>query len=160
MDPAKFNEFLKRLTPLGVQWGVDWWRITGMVNRIFNDNCVPLIGLRRCSYYSPGCIARQFADCQGVPNNDGIFHVLVFTKRVLGRIHETWLKRMVSKDIRFPWFLHPTSGYKTWLIADIKSIRMEERLPEVQQKEEDQLTTLICPKLYFSALYDSHVFTF
>ena len=35
-----------------------------------------------------------------------------------------------------------------------------ERLSKVQQKEEDQLTTLICPKFYFSALYDSHVFSF
>ena len=131
-----------------------------MVNRVFKNNCVPLIGLRRCSYYSAGRIARQFGDNQGIPNDDGIFHISIFINRVLDRIRETWLKRMVAKDISFPRFLHPTSDYKTWLTTDMRSIRMEERLPEVQQKEEDQLTTLICPKLYFSALYDSHVFTF
>ena len=131
-----------------------------MVNHVFKDNCVPLIRLCHYSYYSIGRIARQFDDRQGVPNDDGVFHISIFTKRVLGRIHETWLKRMVAKDIQFPWFLHPTLGYKAWLIADIRSFRMEERLSEVQQKEKDQLTSLIYPKFYFSALYDSHVFSF
>ena len=45
----------------------------GQSNCVFNDNCVPLIGLHRCSYYSPGCIARQFGIRQGVPNDDGLF---------------------------------------------------------------------------------------
>ena len=28
MDPAEFTQFLKHLTPLGIQWVVEWWRIT------------------------------------------------------------------------------------------------------------------------------------
>ena len=67
------------------------------------------------SYYSPGYIARWFDDRQGVLNDDGIFHISIFTEGVLGIICETWLKRMVTKDICFLQFLHPTSGYKTWL---------------------------------------------
>ena len=102
MDPAGFIEFLRHLSPLGVQWVVEWWHIIGMVNHVFKDNCVPFIGIHRYPYYSLGSIARQFGDHQGVPNDDGIFHISVFTKRVLGRIHETWLKRMVAKDICFP----------------------------------------------------------
>ena len=98
-----------------------------MVNRVFKNNCVSLIGLRRCSYYSAGRIARQFGDNQGIPNDDGIFHISIFIKRVLGRIRETWLKRMVAKDISFPRFLHPTSDYKTWLTTNMRSIRMEEK---------------------------------
>ena len=95
-----------------------------MVNRVFKDNCVPLIRLCGCSYYSSGRIAWQFGDRQGVPNDDGIFHISVFTKRVLGRIRETWLKMMVPKDICFPRFFHPTSGYKTWLTADMRLVHM------------------------------------
>ena len=99
-----------------------------MVNCVFKDNCVPLIRLQCYSYYSPGHIARQFGDNQGVPNDDGIFHISIFTKRVLGRIREIWLKRMVAKDICFPWFLHLTLGYKIWLTVDMRSVRMEEHL--------------------------------
>ena len=32
MDPAEFIEFLKCLSILGVQWVVEWWCITYMVN--------------------------------------------------------------------------------------------------------------------------------
>ena len=81
-----------------------------MVNHVFKENCVPLIGLHHYSYYSLGRIARLSSDRQGIPNDDGVFHISVFTKRVLGRICETWLKRMVAKDIHFPRFLHPTSS--------------------------------------------------
>ena len=49
MDPTEFIELLKRLSPLGVQWVVEWWRITGMVNYSFKDNYVPLVGFCRCS---------------------------------------------------------------------------------------------------------------
>ena len=124
MDPAKF---LKCLPPSGIQWVVEWWHIIGMVNHFFKDNCVPFIQLHCCFYYSPSCIARQFGERQGVPNDDGIFHISVFIERVLGRIHETWLKRMVAKDICFPLFLHPTSAYKTWLTDDMRSIHTEEK---------------------------------
>ena len=68
---------------------------------------------------------------------------------------------MVAKDICFHWFLHPTSGYKAWLTADIRSVRMEEKdYQKSKKRKKDQLTTLIYPKFYFSALYDSHVFSF
>ena len=112
MDP---DEFLMRLSPLGVQWMVEWWCITSMANHVFKDNYVPLIGFLHCSYYSPGHIARQFGDSQGIPNDDGIFHISIFTERVLGRIC-TWLKRMVTKDICFPWFLHPNSVTRLGLL--------------------------------------------
>ena len=127
MDPVEFTQFLKHLTPLGIQWVVEWWRITRMVNHVFKDNCVPLIGLRRHSYYFPSHIARQFGDRQGVPNDDGVFHISVFIEKVLGSFHETWLKRMVAKDIHFPWFLHPTLGYKTWLTTNMRSVRTKEK---------------------------------
>ena len=70
---------------------------------------------------------RRFGDHQGVLNDDGIFHISVFTKRVLGMICETWLKRMVTKDIYFLQFLHPTLGYKTWLTADKRPVCMKEK---------------------------------
>jgi len=34
---------------------------------------------------------------------------------------------MVPKDICFPQFFHPTSGYKTWLTADMRLVHMEEK---------------------------------
>ena len=98
-----------------------------MVNRIFKDNSVPLVGLRRCSFYSPDRIARQFGDRQGVSSDDGAFHISVFTERVFGKICETWLKRMVARDICFTQFLHPTLGYKAWLTAGMRSIHREEK---------------------------------
>ena len=102
MDFDEFNEFLKHLSLLRIQWVVEWWCITAMVNRVFKDNCVPLVGLPHCSYYSIFHITRKFGNCQGVPSDDGLLHTLAFTNRILGRIRETWLKRMVAKDIYFP----------------------------------------------------------
>ena len=96
-----------------------------MVNYVFKDNCIPLFRLCHCSYYSSGRIAGQFGDRQEVPNDDGMFHISIFTERVFGRIRETWLKRMVAKDICFPRFLHPTLSYKTWLTVDMRSVCME-----------------------------------
>ena len=77
MDPDEFTEFLKHLSP------------SDMVNRIFKDNCAPLVGLCRYAYYSTCPIARQFGDHQGVPNDEGIFHTLAFTDRLLGKICES-----------------------------------------------------------------------
>ena len=59
MDPTEFTEFLKRFSPLGVQWVVEWWHITDMVNQGFKDNCVPVVGFRHCSYDSTCRIVRQ-----------------------------------------------------------------------------------------------------
>ena len=127
MDPAEFTEFLKRLSPLGVQWVVEWGCITDMVNCGFKDNCVPLVGLYCCSYYSTCCIARQFSDCQWAPSDDGSFHTLAFTERVLGRICETCSRRMITRDARFPQFLHPTLGYKDWFSTDMRLVYREEK---------------------------------
>ena len=52
MDFDEFNEFLKHLSPSRIQWVVEWWCITAMVNCVFKDNCVALVGLPHCSYYS------------------------------------------------------------------------------------------------------------
>ena len=123
----EFTEFMGHLNTLDVQWVMEWWCITVTVNRVFKDNCGPLVGLRHCSYYSPHCIVRQFGDHQGLSNDDGIFHISIFIKRILDRICETWLKRMVAKDIRFPQFLHPTWGYKAWLIANMRAVKREEK---------------------------------
>ena len=102
MDSVEFIKFLKRLTTLDVQWVVEWWRIIAMVNCVFKYNCVSLVGLHYCSYYSLDHIARQFGDRQGISNDNGVFHISIFTERVLGKINETWLKRMVARDIHFP----------------------------------------------------------
>ena len=91
MDPVEFTEFLKHLSPLGVQWVVEWWCIMDMVNRGLKDNYVPLVRLLHYSYYSTCHIVRQFGDRQGALSDDGSFHTSAFTKRVLGRIGETWL---------------------------------------------------------------------
>ena len=51
---------------------------------------------------------------------------LAFTKRVLGRIQETWPWKAMNRDIHFPQFLHPTSGYKNWLSTDMRVAYREE----------------------------------
>ena len=106
---------------------MDWWRILGMVNCNFKDNCAPLVDFHRCSYYSTCRIARQFGDHQRAPSDDGSFHTLAFTKRILGRICETWLRRRVTKGIHFPQFLHPTLGYKKWIEVDMKWVHIDEK---------------------------------
>ena len=118
---------MKHIDVSDIQWVVEWWRITTMVNCIFKDNCVPLVGLKHCPYYSLDHITRQFRDRQGIPSADNFFHISVFIETVLGRICGTWLKRMVAKVICFPQFLHPTLGYKAWLKADMKWVHMDEK---------------------------------
>ena len=108
MSFDEFTELMKCINVTYIQWVVEWWRILGMVNHVFKDNCVLLVGLHHCSYYSSDRIARKFGDHQRIPSNDGVFHISIFNEKVLGRIYETWLKRMVAKDICFPQFLHPT----------------------------------------------------
>ena len=102
MSFDEFTEFMKHIDVIDIQWVVEWWRILSMVNRSFKDNCVLLVGLHCCSYYSTCLIARQFSDHQGAPSDDGSFHTLAFTDRIFGRIHESWLRRRVSKGICFP----------------------------------------------------------
>ena len=92
----------------------------------FKENYVPLVRLRHCSYYPTCCIARKFGDRQEVPCGNGSFHTLAFTKRIIDRIHETWLWGAMNRDIHFPQFLHPISGYKDWLSTDIRAIYKEE----------------------------------
>ena len=118
---------MKRIDVTDIQWVVEWWRISSMVHCSFMDNCVPLVGLRCCSYYSTCCIVRQFGDRQRAPRDDGSFHTLAFIDRILGKIHESWPQRMVTKGIHFPQFLHPTSGYKKWLEADMKWVSIDEK---------------------------------
>ena len=118
---------MKWIDVSNIQWVVEWRHISSMVNRSFKDNYIPLVGLRRCSYYSTCRIARQFGDRQGPPSDNVSFHTLAFTKRILGRIHENWLWRMVTKGIRFPQFLHPTLGYKKWLEANMKWVLIDEK---------------------------------
>ena len=98
-----------------------------MVHHSLKDNCVPLVGLRYCSYYSACRIARQFGDCQGAPNDDGSFHTLEFTDRTLSKIREAWPRRRVTRDIRPPQFLHPTSRYQKWLKDYMKWVLIDEK---------------------------------
>jgi len=79
MNLDEFTEFMKHIEVSDIQWVVDWLRISGMVNYDFKGNCVPLVRLRCCSYYSIRHIARQFGDRQGAPSDDGSFHTLAFT---------------------------------------------------------------------------------
>ena len=61
----------------------------------------------------------------------------------------------MNKDIHFPQFLHPTLGYKNWLSTDMREVHREEKdHKKSKKKEEDQVTTLIRSKFYFSTLYD------
>ena len=105
---------------------VEWWRIEAMSSCGFKENCVPLVGLRRYSYYPTCHTARQFGERQGVPCGNSSFHTLAFIERILGRIYETCPRRAMNRDIHFPQFLHPTSVYKDWLSTDMKAVHQEE----------------------------------
>ena len=126
MDPTKLTKLLKHLTSTNIQWEIEWWRIEAMISYGFKENCVPLVGLRRCTYYLTCRIAWQFGDRQRVPCDNGSYHILAFTKSVLGRIKENWPRRAMNKDIHFPQFLNPTLGYKNWLSTDMRSVHREE----------------------------------
>ena len=118
---TSFDEFTD------IQWVVELWLISSMDNHNFKDNYVPSVRLRCCSYYSTCHIARQFGDRQGAPSDDGSFHTLAFTNRIFSRIHDSWLQWRVTKGIYFPQFLHPTSGYKKWLEANMKWVPIDEK---------------------------------
>ena len=38
---------------------------------------------------------------------------------------KTWPQRALNKDIHFPHFLVPTSGYNGWLSIDIRAVNKE-----------------------------------
>ena len=105
---------------------VEWWRIKAMSSYGLKENDVPLVGHRHYSYYPTCHITWQFGDRQGVPYGNGSFHTLAFTERILGRIHETWPRRVMNRDIRFSQFLHPTLGYKDWLSTDMRKVHKKE----------------------------------
>ena len=62
MDPTKLTEPLKHLTSIDIQWVVEWWRIEAMTSCGFKENCLSLVGLRRCFYFPTCRIAQQFGD--------------------------------------------------------------------------------------------------
>ena len=66
---------------------------------------MPLVGICYCSYYSTCRISRQFGERQGAPNDEGAFHIKVFTNRILGRICEAWPRRRVTKGIAPPRYI-------------------------------------------------------
>ena len=45
MSFDEFSEFMKCIDVTNIQWVVEWWHISSMVNCNFKDSCVPLVGL-------------------------------------------------------------------------------------------------------------------
>ena len=95
--------------------------------KLLQDHYVTLVGFRCCSYYSTCRISSQFGKCQGAPVDEGAFHTIVFTNRILGRITETWPRHRVTKDIVPPKYIYPTTSYKQWLKNDMKWIMKDEK---------------------------------
>ena len=58
--------------------------------------------------------------------------------------------------------LHPTLGYiRNDLETTLKWVHIDKKAYKKEiKRNKDWLTTLICPKFYFSTLYDSHVFSY
>ena len=106
---------------------VGWWRIKAMSSYDFKEKCISLVRLPHCLYYPMCRIARQFGNHQGVSRGNGSSHTVAFTKRILGTIRETWSRRVMNRDIRFPQFLHPTLGYKDWLSTNMREIHREKK---------------------------------
>ena len=105
-----------------IQWVVEWWHISSMVHNYCKDYYVTLVGLH-CYSYSFTCrILRQFEEHQGAPNDEGAFHIEVFTNRILGRFREAWPCHRVIRSIAPPWYIYPTARYKQWLEDDMKWI--------------------------------------
>ena len=48
------TELMKHLTPIDIQWVVEWWHIKAMTSYGFKEKCVILAGLCRFPYY-PTC---------------------------------------------------------------------------------------------------------
>ena len=120
-------ELMGYIKEIDSQWVVEWLHISSMVHKFCNDCCVPLVGLRCCSY-NPTCrILRQFGERQGALNDEGAFHTMVFTNRILGRISEAWPCHRVTKGISSPRYIYPTARYKQWLVDDMKWILKDEK---------------------------------
>ena len=120
MSFEAYMELMGRIKETDIQWVVEWWHISSMVHRCYKDYCVPLVGLRCCSYYSTCCISRQFGKCQGAFSVEGAFHIEVFTNRILVRLHEAWPCHKVTSGIAPPRYIYPTARYKQWLEDDMK----------------------------------------
>ena len=67
MDLARFIEFLKNLSPLGVQWMVGWWRIEAMSSYDFKEKCISLVRLPHCLYYPMCPLQGNSATIKGFP---------------------------------------------------------------------------------------------
>ena len=129
-------DLMDHLKETNIQWVEEWWHISSMVHSCYKDHCVTLLGLRCCSYYSTCHISRQFGERQGVPDDKGAFHTVVFTNRILGRISEAWLCCRVMKDIVSPKYIYPTTRYKQWLEDGMKWIlRGEKAYMKTSNKE-------------------------
>ena len=126
MSFEAYIELMGYLKETSIQWVVEWWHISSMVYSCCKD-CVTLVGLRCCLYYSTCCISRQFGERQGAFHDEGAFHTVVFTNRILGRISEAWSCRRVTKGIVPPRHIYPSIGYKQWLEDDMKWILRDEK---------------------------------
>ena len=98
-----------------------------MVHNCCKDHYVTLVGLCCCSYYSNCRISRKFGERQGTPGDEGVFHTVVFTNKILGWISEVWPRHRVTKDIVPPKYIYPTASYKQWLKDDMKWILRDEK---------------------------------
>ena len=60
-----------------------------------------------------------------MPCDNGYYYTLALIERFLGRNAKTWPQRALNKDIHFPHFFVPTSGYNGWLSIDIRAVNKE-----------------------------------
>lgn len=44
MEPSTPTELLRHLTPMDIQWVVEWWRNKAMTNNSFKEDYVILVG--------------------------------------------------------------------------------------------------------------------
>ena len=102
MSFKAYAELMGHIKGTNIQWVMEWWHIARMVHSFCKDYCVPLVGLCCCSYYSTCRISRKFGECQGAPNDEGAFHIEVFTNRILGRFREAWPCHRVIRSIAPP----------------------------------------------------------
>ena len=121
------RELIGHIRETDIQWAVDWWHISSMIHSCYKEYCVPLVGLCCYSNYSTCCISRQFGEPQGAPNGEGAFHTKVFIDKILGKLHEAWPNRRVTKGIAPPRYIYPTARYKQWLEDDMKWILRDEK---------------------------------